>query len=382
MGRAAKNAGTIRHRADGLWEARINLGRDSGTGKQVQRSVYGRTQTEVRKKLLELTQDREDGKIVEPNKITLGEWLNTWQREYLLNVRASTADLYASQIRLYLMPAFGAIKLCKLTNSAIQKKYREMSETLSPKSIKNIHGVLHKALDQAVKSGLIKSNPSDGCELPKIEKADIKPMSDEQTKSFLEAIKGHPYETLYKTALFTGLREAEIMGLMWDCVDFQRGTILIDKQLRKEHKTGGEYYFSPPKNGNSRVIAPAPFVMDILKAHKVKQAQQRLRLGPVWEDSGLVFATDTGGHLYVNTVYNRFKRIVTAIGCPDVRFHDLRHTYAVNSIRAGDDIKTIQGNLGHATAAFTLNVYAHFTNEMKQDSASRMNDFAKAKFNL
>jgi len=102
----------------------------------VQRSVYGSSQSEVRKKLLELTQDRDDGKIVEPNKITLGEWLDTWQKEYLLNVRKSTADLYGSQIRLYLKPAFGSSKLCKLTNSAIQKKYREMSETLSPKSVR------------------------------------------------------------------------------------------------------------------------------------------------------------------------------------------------------------------------------------------------------
>lgn len=358
------------------------MGRDPGTGKQVQRSVYGSSQSEVRKKLLELTQDRDDGKIVEPNKITLGEWLDTWQKEYLLNVRKSTADLYGSQIRLYLKPAFGSSKLCKLTNSAIQKKYREMSETLSPKSVKNIHGVLHKALDQAIKSGLIKSNPSDGCELPKIEKADIKPMSDEQSNAFLAAIKGHPYEVLYKTALFTGLRECELLGLKWDCVDFEKGSILVDKQLRKRHEKGGEYYYTPPKNGKSRTINPAPFVMSMLKAYKVQQTEQRLKCGPAWENSGLVFTTDTGGHLYVNTVFNRFKRIVTAIGCPDVRFHDLRHTYAVNSIRAGDDLKSVQGNLGHATAAFTLNVYGHFTNEMKQDSASRMDDFAKTKFNL
>lgn len=309
--------------------------------------------------------------------MTVGQWLDTWQEEYLLNVRESTRGLYAQQIRLYLKPAFAATKLAKLDSATVQKAYKELSEKLSPKSVKNVHGIFHKSLEQAVKNGYIKFNPSNACELPKIEKQEIRPLSDEQQKAFLRAIAGHVHEDLYKVDLFTGMREGELLGLMWGCVDFQRGTILIDKQLRKDQKKGGEYYFSPPKNGKSRILTPAPFVMDILKAHKVKQAEQRLRLGPVWENSGLVFTNETGGRLSYRTAYDCFKRIVAQIGVPTARFHDLRHTYAVNAIRAGDDIKTIQGNLGHATAAFTLNVYAHFTSEMQQDSAQRMNDFAK-----
>ena len=377
MPRSAKNAGSIRKRPDGTWEGRLTLGRDPGTGKQKRRSVYGKTQTEVRKKLAALTQDRDDGTYTDPSTMTVGQWLDTWQEEYLLNVRESTRGLYAQQIRLYLKPAFAATKLAKLDSATVQKAYKELSEKLSPKSVKNVHGIFHKSLEQAVKNGYIKFNPSNACELPKIEKQEICPLSDEQQKAFLRAIAGHVHEDLYKVDLFTGMREGELLGLMWGCVDFQRGTILIDKQLRKDQKKGGEYYFSPPKNGKSRILTPAPFVMDILKAHKVKQAEQRLRLGPVWENSGLVFTNETGGRLSYRTAYDCFKRIVAQIGVPTARFHDLRHTYAVNAIRAGDDIKTIQGNLGHATAAFTLNVYAHFTSEMQQDSAQRMNDFAK-----
>lgn len=377
MPRSAKNAGSIRKRPDGTWEGRLTLGRDPGTGKQKRRSVYGKTQTEVRKKLAALTQDRDDGTYTDPSTMTVGQWLDTWQEEYLLNVRESTRGLYAQQIRLYLKPAFAATKLAKLDSATVQKAYKELSEKLSPKSVKNVHGIFHKSLEQAVKNGYIKFNPSNACELPKIEKQEIRPLSDEQQKAFLRAIAGHVHEDLYKVDLFTGMREGELLGLMWGCVDFQRGTILIDKQLRKDQKKGGEYYFSPPKNGKSRILTPAPFVMDILKAHKVKQTEQRLRLGPVWENSGLVFTNETGGRLSYRTAYDCFKRIVAQIGVPTARFHDLRHTYAVNAIRAGDDIKTIQGNLGHATAAFTLNVYAHFTSEMQQDSAQRMNDFAK-----
>ena len=110
---------------------------------------------------------------------------------------------------------------------------------------------------------------------------------------------------------------------------------------------------------------------------RVRQTEDRLRAGPVWSDTGLVFTNELGEHLVFSTVYKNFKAIVASIGCPDVRFHDLRHSYAVASIRAGDDIKTVQGNLGHATAAFTLDVYGHVTDQMKRASAERMEGFIK-----
>ena len=160
-------------------------------------------------------------------------------------------------------------------------------------------------------------------------------------------------------------------------MDFKRGTILIDKQLQREKKKGGTYVFAPLKNDKSRTITPAPWVMQLLKHHRVVQAEQRLKLGPMWEDSGLVFTTETGRHLDIHTIQRAFKPIVASIGCPKTRFHDLRHSYAVTSIRSGDDIKTVQGNLGHATAAFTLDVYGHVTDQMKQESANRMDSYIK-----
>ena len=165
---------------------------------------------------------------------------------------------------------------------------------------------------------------------------------------------------------------------MWVCVDFEKGTLLINKQLRREQKKGGEYYFSPPKNNKGRTITPAPYVMRLLQAQKVQQAKQRLMAGPAWEDSGLVFTNEFGRYISYRAISDCFKRIVKRIGLPDARIHDLRHTYAVNCIRAGDDIKTVQSNLGHATAAFTLDVYGHVTKQMKQDSAARMEQFIKS----
>ena len=171
------------------------------------------------------------------------------------------------------------------------------------------------------------------------------------------------------------LTKAELLGLLWECVDFKRGVILIKQQLQR--REGGERYFAPLKNNKTRTITPAPWVMQLLYSHRAKQAEQRMRYADVWEDSGLVFTDELGRSLPGNTVYKAFKAVAVSIGRPDARVHDLRHSYAVAAIRSGDDIKTVQGNMGHATAAFTLDVYGHVTEQMKQESAARMESYIK-----
>ena len=386
--RGAQGAGTIRQRKDGRWEARYTVGRDSGTGKQVQRSVYGATQQDVRKKLAQLTTAIDSGTYKEPCKMTVGQWLDIWMADYMGGVKPSTAFLYGEQIRLHIRPALGAVKLEALNTHTIQGFYnglrteREGGRPLSPKSVKNIHGILHKALQQAVAVGYLRFNPADACTLPRAEKKEISPLDEEQIGTFLKAIEGHRHELLYKVALFTGMREGEVLGLMWDCVDFEKGTITIKRQLRREQKKGGAYYITTPKNDKPRTITPAPWVMKLLRSQKARQAEQQLKMGPLWEGSGMVFTNETGGYLSYRTVYDCFKRIVAQMGTPSTRFHDLRHTFAVASLRAGDDIKTVQGNLGHHTAAFTLDVYGHVTEQMKKDSAQRMEGFIKGVLNL
>lgn len=382
--RNAQGGGSIRQRPDGRWEARYTAGRDPGTGKQIQHSVYGSTQKEVRQKLAQITAAIDSGTYKEPCKMTLGQWLDIWQQDYLGGVKPATAFLYEQQIRLHIKPALGAVKLEELNAHTIQGLYNRLSRErngkpgLSPKSVKNVHGILHKALQQAVGVGYIRFNPSSACTLPRAEQKEIRPLDEVQIGEFLNAIDGHRHELLYKVALFTGMREGELLGLGWDCVDFEQGTITIRRQLRREQKKGGQYYLTTPKNGKTRTIAPAPSVMKLLRAQRARQAEQRLKAGELWEDTGMVFTNDTGGYLSYRTVYDCFKRIVAQMGIPSTRFHDLRHTFAVSSIRAGDDIKTVQGNLGHHTAAFTLDVYGHFTEEMKRDSAERMERYIKS----
>ena len=203
-------------------------------------------------------------------------------------------------------------------------------------------------------------------------------MEEDQVAVFLREVQGHPHEYLYKIALFTGLREGEVLGLGWEHIDFQAGTLTVKRQLRREQKKGGEYYFSPPKNNKSRCLTLAPSVIQLFRLQKLEQNSMRMEAGDAWEEHDLIFTNQTGAYLSYRTVYDCFKRIVRNIGAPATRFHDLRHTFAVASIKSGDDIKTVQENLGHATAAFTLDVYGHVTKQMKQDSAARMEQFIKS----
>ncbi|MDY6041958.1 MAG: tyrosine-type recombinase/integrase [Candidatus Faecousia sp.] len=388
--KAAAGTGTIRKKSitrNGkkyeYWEARYTAGYDPGTGKQIQRSITGKTQKEVAKKLKEATAALDAGTYTAPSKITVGEWLDVWAKEYLGSVKPLTVSAYKATIKTHLKPGLGAIKLEALNAHTIQGLYNSLSdpekgeEALSPKTIKNVHGVLHKALQQAVSNGYIRFNPTDACILPRIVKKEIKPLDESQISTFLKAIRGHKFEDLFTVTLFTGMREGEALGLTWDCVDLAKGTIVVNKQLQLVRGTKGEYCLAPTKNSKGRTITLAPFVVTVLRRVKNRQLENRLRYGELWNDTGFVFTNELGQHLIHVTVYKNSKKVMDEIGRSEIRFHDLRHSYAVASIKSGDDIKTVQENLGHATASFTLDVYGHVTEQMKQASAARMEQFIR-----
>lgn len=388
MGRAANGNGTIRKKTVirkgkeyTYWEARYTEGYDPGTGKQIQRSITGKTQKEVAQKLKAATTAIDEGTYTAPNKMTVGQWLDTWADTYLNDVKPRTADSYRTTVDTHLKTALGAVRLDDLTTQEIQQFYNSLQrgqgsrQPLSPKTIRNIHGVFHKALQQAVELEYLRSNPATACKLPRVERAEIKPLDSDAIPRFLSAIKGDPYETVYVVTLFTGMREGEVLGLTWNCVDFTNGTVTISKQLQKERRGTGAYHLVSPKNGKSRRITPAKSVMEVLRMQQKKQADWKRLAGDSWEKSDFVFTDALGHHLSAQTVYLHFKKLVTKAGYPDTRFHDLRHSYAVAALQSGDDIKTVQENLGHHTAAFTLDVYGHVTDKMKQDSADRMERF-------
>ena len=377
--RAPKGGGMIRKRPDGLWEGRITAGYDPKTGKQIRRSVYGKTQQEVRQRITEMAHEIDTGTYLEPLKTTVGEWLDIWLKQYVANtVAAYTWDSYERAVRNHIKPELGNVKLVELTPLQIQIFYnRLMTEKgLSAKTVKNINGVFHRSLEKALQLGYLRVNPTNACDLPKTKRKEIHPMEEEDIVRFLDAIRDHRFGNIYWVTLFTGMRQGEVLGLTWDCVDFENNTILINKQLQKTKKVGGEYILTGTKNSRSRVITVAPSVMLVFQRQFFLQRRMERDAGPLWNNEwNLVFTNEFGRHLCHFTVYKAYKKIVAEIGLPEERFHDLRHSYAVAALECGDDIKTVQGNLGHATASFTLDVYGHVSQKMRQQSAERMEGF-------
>lgn len=392
--RAAQGSGTIRKKTvlrNGkeytYWEARVTIGRDPGSGRQLQKSFSGKTQKEVREKMQAAAVAVNEGDYFEPSKMTIARWVEIWLQEYTGDKKYLTVKHYKAQCKTHIVPSLGAVKLSELTPPQIQAFYNGLQrDGLAAKSVRNIHGILTKCLSTAVQVGYLRSNPASMATLPKVEKKEIHPLTDEQVKDFLRVSTGDEYEILLKVILFTGLRESEAIGLTWDCVDFKAGTVKVCKQLQKRPLADGGFTFAPLKNDKARTLKPAPFVIELLKRRKREQAAQRLKAGQLWQGwetsekqkNALVFTTAIGGNLSPQTVYNHYKKLAVQIGAPDSRVHDLRHTFAVLSLQNGDDVKTVQGNLGHATAAFTLDVYGHVSERMKEDSAARMEGYIKS----
>ncbi len=372
-------AGSIRQRPDGRWEARVTIGTNPGTGKPIRRSLYGDTQKEVRQKMTAVLRDLDNGTYQAPNKITVSEWMNQWLTTFCANkIKPLTYISYETAIRNHINPAIGAMELQAVRGTHVQGIYNKMTSAgLSGKTVKNMSAILHKAFSVALKQGLIAANPCDGAELPKAEHHEITPLTDEEIPRFLAAIDDSPMRNAYALCLFAGLREGECLGLSWGQVDFQRGRITISQQLQREKVKGGNYYIAKStKSGKSRTIEPPPIAFEYLRAERAKQLENRLRAGSAWHNpDDLVFTDELGTHYATHTFYSRFKRIAASIGRPDARPHDLRHTAATVAIASGADIKSVQDMLGHATASFTLNVYAHTSEQMMKDTASRMQSY-------
>lgn len=353
------------------WEGRITQGVDPKTGKPLTITVTGSTKKEVTQRIQQSAVELNEGSYVAPSKLTLSEWLDIWMAEYQGSIKPLTKQSYAQMIKKHIKPSLGDIPLKKLTNLSIQRFYNSL--TLAPKSVKNIHGILHKALEQAVLIGELKANPSKNCVLPKQTQREIKPFEPEEITRFLQNLETEPYKNLFLTALFTGMRQGELIGLPWDNVDFEAGTITIKQQLQC---LKGEYFLQSPKHDKVRIIAPASIVMDALREEKATQEANRRAAGTAWNNEwNLVFTDALGKNLVRRTVDKHYKRILEASNIEPHRFHDTRHTFAVSMLDAGEDFKTLQTNLGHSSAAFTLNQYAHVSQKMMLQSSKRMNDY-------
>ena len=342
--RNASGAGMIRKRSHGRWEGRYSVGFDSKTGKQKQKSIYGKTQQEVRKKLSKIVSEIDEEEYFEPEKIRLEDWMNTWLDEYCGDKKYLTVKGYRAKVNTHINPVLGHYYLKQLTPSIIQRFYNHLmnpedgSEGLCAKTVKNTHGILSKALNQAIINGYLRTNPCRLVTLPRVEKHEIEPLDDEQIAKLLTiAEEDEIFGILLKVIVLTGLRKSEAIGLTWDCVDFKRGTLHINKQLQKRPKSAGGFVFASLKNGKGRTLKPAPYVMELLRHRYEQQIQHKENAQEAWvgwkteaeHKKALVFTNFFGEHLHPQTVYSHFKKLAMEIGAPNARVHDLRHTFTV-----------------------------------------------------
>ena len=272
--RRANGTGSIFKRPDGRWEGKYFVGYDPKTGNPIRKSVYGKTQKEVKDKMLPFLSEISRGTYIPPSKITLEDWFGIWLRDYSCDKKWGTLKGYRASIYTHIVPVLGKYYLEDLTSVRVQMFYNGLSQpdengvVLSPKSIRNIHIAFRAAMQQAVENDLIRRNPCHNAKLPKVYKTEVHPLSDDQVAQFLEMAKpDEQYGIVLRVILFTGLREGEALGLTWDCVDFAKGSITINKQLQRRPQHAG---------GTQRLAAGPP-----PRARRRRRRQDiRLRVQP------------------------------------------------------------------------------------------------------
>ena len=381
-GRAANGSGTQpRRRKDGLWEVRASVGTDPVTGKTIRKSFYGKTADEAARKLREAVAAVDAGTYLEPQRMRLTEWLGVWLDEYCNGVKASTKHTYSETVRLHIIPALGGIRLCDLQPHDVQRFLNELQrgdKPLAAKTVKNVHGVLCKALSEAVRVKYIKDNPATGAILPKVRHKEIMYFEPEELRAFSAAAAGNPSEAVFFIAINTGLRLSEILGLRWSRVDFQQGILTIDTQLLIARGKGAKRALGATKNSETRRFKVAPSVVNVLRSVQRKQTEWRLAAGEVWmNDAGLVFTDEIGESIPHKTVEDRFRAVMVKAGLSGRTFHSFRHTFAIEAIRAGVDVKTVSETLGHSSVSFTLDVYASMSNAMQNQAVNLLEAIIK-----
>jgi integrase len=237
--------------------------------------------------------------------------------------------------------------------------------------VRYIHTLIHGALEQAVKEGLVSRNVAEAVELPKDRKKEFTPLTPKQVRQFLTSIKGDRLYAAFLLELGTGLREGELFALRWQDIDFKNGVLTVRQTLTR---VKGQPVFKEPKTEKSRRTVPIPQdILSELKVHRARQAQEKLLLGPMYQDKDLVFATVDGRPLEKRSFLRHFEDLLAKSGLPHVRFHDLRHTYATLLLQAGEHPKVVQELLGHAQISTTLDIYSHVLPELKQAAAAKLN---------
>jgi integrase len=350
----------------GRWVAEISI----SPGKR--KKFYCKTKQEAIRKKNEALRELERGTLATGPQQKIKDYIEHWLEEvHKPKIRISSYVKYKKLTNSYIIPELGEVQLQKLTPQQVQSLYTKMGKRdLSPKTINSVHGLLHKALDNAVRWSLVSRNVCDLVSPPRVVKRKIQPLTLDQARQLLEAARGHRLEGLLTLAVVTGMRRGELLALRWSDVDLERRTLFVGRTVDYIAHYG--YVETEPKteSGKRHILLPA-FMIEVLKTHQVLQLEQQQAIGENWEDLGLVFCDLEGGYVNSRYLLVLFKRLLIDAGLPHMHFHDLRHSAATLLMSMGVNIKVIQELLGHSDIVTTLGIYGHVLPSMQEGAMDK-----------
>jgi len=368
--------GQIIPKDDGKHLVRIFLGRDPQTGKReyFSKLINGKqkdAQIYLRKKLREI----DLGTFVKPSVTTVSEYLDEWLKVAAQpRIAPNTFEQYTDILNRYVRPAIGSLKLSSVRTMNVQALYSSMQQRgLSARVVRYTHAVLNSAFKQAVKWSMLALNPAELVDLPKAERKEMQALTPEQAAKFLAAAATDRYGVLFNVAIVTGMRPSEYLGLQWKDTNFETGMVTVQRTLT--WKRDGSWYFGEPKTSRSRRSIPLPAsLVLLLKEHKRRQAEERLKAGPKYQNLDLVFASQEGKPLMQhNLIMRHFKPILKQAELPEsIRLYDLRHTCATLLLVAEENPKVVSERLGHSSVVMTLDTYSHVLPSMQKAASEKL----------
>jgi integrase len=371
--------GHIYQRSKGSWTIVYDLPSDSVVGKRRQKSqtVKG-TKKYAERALREILTSIEQGAYVKPNKMTVGEWLNQWCETYaVMNTTKRTYVSYRSVLDNHLIPGLGRIYLCSLEPQQIQDYYAlQLSKGrsdgnggLSSRSVLYHHRILAKALDHAVRMGMLVRNVGKVVSPPRVARKTMNILDPEQAMKFLDVASETVYYPLFSTLLYTGMRRGEALALRWKNVDLLGLEINVVETVFKIKQ---QYIVKEPKTSHGkRAISLSPSLAGLLREYQGEQQRLRKEMGSSLSEDDLVFSWPDGRPFDPDSVTHTFGKVMKKAGLKGVRLHDLRHTHASLMLKAGIHAKVVSERLGHANIGITLDTYSHLLPGLQEDAAER-----------
>lgn len=375
--------GHLVKRSKGSWTIVLSMGRDPQTGKKKYQwqSVKG-TKKRAEKVLADLLHRLDTGDFVKPTRVTVAEFLHQWLKDYAeVNTSPKTYERYEEIVRVHLIPALGSTPLLSLQPQHIQGYYSQALKSgrrdgkggLSALTVYKHHRVLFQALKYAVKHGMLTRNVAEAVDAPRAEHKEMTIIGVDGVNSLLEAAKGTSYYPLFYTAIYTGLRRSELLGLRWQHVDADMATLSVVETLHQ--RKGGEYFTKQPKSKKGRrSVAMSPALSIFLRTHKAEQEAFCEQIGTRLQPADFVFSHPDGRPIRPGSVTRAFKELSKAVGLNGLRFHDLRHTHATLMLQQGIHPKIVSERLGHSSIGITLDTYSHVLPGLQEAAAKRFEE--------